>query len=447
MPDQYSTMLSSSASLFDRASAVMPGGISHDSRQLDPFPHYVSRAAGSRKWDEDGNELIDYVVGHAALILGHSHPVVVNAIQQQVAQMTHPGACHRLEVEWAELICRLVPSVESVRFVMSGTEATLLAMRIARAHTGRDVVVRVQGHFHGWHDYVAGKSAEAFDVAASAGVPAVMLESVRVARLNDIEHLRAAIAAGDVAAVILEPEGARSGTIPPPPGYLEAVRQATQETETLLIFDEVVSGFRLAPGGAQEYYGVVPDLTALAKAVAGGLPGGAVGGKREIMEVLSWRQGLPRALHQGTWNGNPLSAAAGIAALTLLSDGTVQAYATSVAEQLRNGLNRALTDARVGGFALGHHSSFRIIVGDDLPIGQSSGECPPARLLEGMRQPLGWALQRALLLEGVDFMRGDHGWLSLAHSAAEVETTVAAFERAIDRVVSGGQLSRRAAEA
>ncbi len=449
MADEFSIANPRSRELFERAREVMPAGISHDSRRLEPFPLYIERAAGSRKWTADGQELIDYVLGHAALVLGHSHPAIVEALRSQASVVTHPGGCHRLEVEWAEAICRLVPSAERVRFVMSGTEATMLAMRVARAVTGRDVIVRIQGHFHGWHDYATGDPDLDFDTAASAGVPKRVSETVRVARLNDIEDLERALAPGDVAAVILEPEGARSGTIPPPDGYLEQLREATTRAGTLLVFDEVVSGFRASPGGVQQLAGVTPDMTALAKAVAGGLPGGALCGRADVMEIMAWPAGRARVLHQGTWNGNPLAAAAGIAALELLADGAVQRRLTAMAERLRAGLNGVIGRSGVGGFAFGGHSAFRIMLGDDLPHSLDPLELvatlTPARLLKGMQPSVAWDVQRALLLEGIDIMRGDHGWLSTAHDEAEVDTTVAAFERAVARLVDSGTLTARTA--
>jgi glutamate-1-semialdehyde 2,1-aminomutase len=413
----------------------MPGGVNHDARRVEPFPPYIVSASGSRKRDVDGNEFIDYVMGHAALILGHAHPEIVSAVQKQVAIVSHPGACHPLEVEWADLVSRLVPSVETVRFVMSGTEATLLALRVARAFSGRQVICRVQGHFHGWQDYVAG------DTNTPGGVPDAVRASVRVARLNDIEDLEAQLEPRDVAAVILEPEGARSGTIPPPPGYLEQVRDLTKATGTLLIFDEVVSGFRVSPGGVQQQAGVLPDLTALAKTVAGGMPGGALGGGRDIMEVLVF--GHPSIVpHQGTWNANPISAVAGVTALKILSDNSIHVRLNEAAHRLRTGLNRVIAEARVPGFAFGQNSSFRVILGDDLPVVDFArgdmAEVPPARLLQGIKQPLAGAVYRALLLEGLDFMRGGYGWLSIAHRDIDIEATLISFERVLRRLLDEG---------
>jgi glutamate-1-semialdehyde 2,1-aminomutase len=415
----------------------MPGGVNHDARRIEPFPPYIVSASGSRKHDVDGNEFIDYVVGHAALVLGHSHPAIVAAVRDQIAVGSHLGGSHPLEAAWAELVCNIIPSAESVRFVMSGTEATLLALRVARAFTGRQVVIRVQNHFHGWHDYVVGEAN------SRAGLPSAIAASMRVAALNDIEDLRAKLQSSDVAAVILEPEGARSGTIPPPSGYLQELRELTAETGTLLVFDEVVSGFRVTPGGVQQQVGVTPDLTTLAKAVAGGLPGGALAGRRDVLEVFV--PGNPRLVsHQGTYNANPVSAAAGIAALKILSDPSAQRLLTAKAGRLRQGLNQAIFDAHVRGFAFGQNSSFRVVLGDDLPAlrdPETIPNVPPERLLKGIQQPLAGAVYRSLLLEGIDFMRGAYGWLSTAHSEDDIDDTIDAFGRALNRLVADASLS------
>src|SRR5215469_3519538 len=274
-----------SAALNARARRVLPRGVTHDVRLADPFPLAVTRASGPRKWDLDGHELICYVMGHGALLFGHGHPAVVAAVQEQASRSFHPGACHELESEWAELVTRLVPSAEVVRFTSSGTEASLLALRLARAATGRDKVVKLAGHFHGWHDQVATGSDPPFDQPDTAGLPPGLASAVAVLPA-DAAALAGALGGGDVAAVILEPSGAAWGTVPLPDRFLAAVRRLADSSGTVLIFDEVVSGFRWAPGGVQEVAGVRPDLTVLGKILAGGMPGGAVCGAAAIMECI-----------------------------------------------------------------------------------------------------------------------------------------------------------------
>jgi glutamate-1-semialdehyde 2,1-aminomutase len=426
-----------SAALAERARRAIPGGITHDIRYLQPFPISVTHARGSRKWDVDGHEYIDYWMGHGALFLGHAHPAVVAAVQEQMARGTHYGANHELEVRWAELVNQLIPCAELTRFTMSGTEATHLALRVARAHTGRSRIVKLSGHFHGWHDGVVAGVNPPYDVPLSAGVPGALLDQVVVCPPNDIKAVETALEAGHVAAVILEPAGGQAGTTPTIPGYLEELRRVTTEHGVVLIFDEVITGFRYAPGGAQEYFGVTPDLTALAKIVAGGLPGGALAGTRELMRLMAYR-GDPawdrsrRVAHAGTFNANPLSAAAAIATLELCADASLQARASKSGELMRQGLNDALARAGAPGAVYGESSLYHV-----------SFEGKPG--LAGFDRPrrgdLYHLLRCALLNEGVDCSM-NHGWISAVHTEEDIETSVAAYERAFRAMVAAGAFGR-----
>src|SRR6266576_2972570 len=316
--EEYRARHPRSAVLAERARAAIPGGITHDIRHLTPFPIYVESAAGTKKRDVDGHEYVDYWMGHGALFLGHCHPEVVKAVQAQMARGTHLGASHELEVRWAELVNKLVPCAELVRFTMSGTEATHLAMRIARAYTGRSKIVKLAGHFHGWHDGAVAGVNPPYEVPMSAGVPGTTLDQIVICPPNDIKAVEIALERGDVAAVILEPAGGQAGTTPTIPGYLQELRAVTTRHGVVLIFDEVITGFRYSPGGAQAYFGVTPDMTTLAKIVAGGLPGAAIVGKKELMSMMVHR-GEPvfdrsqRVAQNGTFNSNPVCAAAAIA--------------------------------------------------------------------------------------------------------------------------------------
>ena len=445
----YRERFPGSAALYGRARDLMPSGINHDVRRIDPFPVYISHAEGARKWDVDGNELIDYAVGHGALILGHGHPAVLAAIRAQVERVTHAAAPTPLEVRWAELVRQLVPSAERVRFVLSGTEATMLALRLVRAYTGRSIVVRIDGHFHGWHDYAMVRWLPPYDVPSSSGIPDEIGATLRAVPLHDLDALERALALGDAAGVILEPDGPLVGTVPVPAGYLQGVRELTTRYGVPLIFDEVVTGFRLAPGGAQEYFGVVPDVTTFAKAIAGGMPSGAVVGRANILELIAFREDPAwnrrgRVKHMGTFSAFPVAAAAGVAALELLADGSVQDYTAGLADRLRAGLNTVLHEAGIAGCAYGLRSCLRIVLGDDdsLPDTADPAEFIAAasvpRLMEGIRQPLLGALHKAWFLEGFDFLAGHHGWLSQAHTTADVDTTVEAFARALRRAVDDG---------
>jgi len=448
---EYRTRFPGSLALWEQARTLIPSGINHDVRRVVPFPLYMDHAQGCRKWDVDGHEFLDLCTGHGSLILGHSHPAIVKAVQQQAERFTHPSAPTALEVRWAELVTRLVPCAQMVRFTLSGTEATLLAMRLSRAHTGRDVVVKIHGHFHGWHDYAMIGYMPPFNEPSSNGVPAVIGQTMRAVPLHDLDAMQAALRLGDVAAVILEADGPLAGTVPVQPGYLEAVRELTARHGTLLVFDEVVTGFRLAAGGAQQYFGVVPDLATFAKIVAGGMPSGALAGRTEIMSDITFRDDpdwnrRKRVRHMGTFSAYPLAAAAGVTALELLADGSLQNRAAGLADRLRAGLNQAMAEARIGGSAYGCRSILRIIVGDDLPAIHDPVEfvraVPAARLIESIQPPLLQALHAAMLLEGLDVLGGSHAWTSAVMTEADIDDAVGRFARALYRVTQEGLLAR-----
>jgi glutamate-1-semialdehyde 2,1-aminomutase len=431
--EEYRAKHPLAAALADRARRAIPGGITHDIRHLPPFPIYVDRAAGSRKWDTDGHEYIDYWMGHGSLFLGHCHPRVVEAIREQAGRGTHLGASHELEVRWAELVNRLIPCAELTRFTMSGTEATHLALRVARAYTGRPKIVKLAGHFHGWHDGVAVAVNPPFEVPLSAGVPTAILDQVLVCPPNDVKAVETRLERGDVAAVILEPAGGQSGTTPTIPGYLQALREVTHRHDVLLIFDEVITGFRYAPGGAQEYFGVTPDLTTLAKIVAGGLPGGALCGARDVMAMLAHR-GDPvwdrsqRVAHAGTFNANPLGAAAAIATLELVADASLQARANKLGEELRRELREAMRRAAAPGTVYGECSIYHVSF-EGLP-GLAGFDRP-------RRGELYQLLRCALINQGVD-CSAHHGWISAVHTDADIAQTVAAYERAFRAMATEG---------
>jgi glutamate-1-semialdehyde 2,1-aminomutase len=431
--DNYRALHPKSEALYARARNVIPGGVTHDGRHLSPFPIYVERAQGSHKWDVDGHEYIDYWMGHGALFLGHCHPAVVKAIQEQAARGTHLGASHELEVRWAELVCKLVPSAEMVRFTMSGTEATHLAMRIARAYTGRPRIVKFHGHFHGWHDGVVAAVNPPFDVPMSAGVPASTLDQLLLCPPNDIKAVETLLDRGDVAAVILEPAGGQSGSTPTIPGYLQELRSLCTRQNVVLIFDEVITGFRYAPGGAQAYFGVTPDMTTLAKIVAGGLPGAAVVGTRPLMSMMAHRgdrvwDRTQRVAQNGTFNSNPVCAAAAIATLELVSDGALHARANKLGDELRAGLSDAMKRLEVPGTCFGEASIFHV-----------SFEGKPG--LAGFDRPrrgdLYHRLRCALLNNGVDCAQ-HHGWISAVHSDADIERTLASYEKALVAMAADG---------
>src|SRR5204863_8173654 len=366
----YADARPKSKALHARAVQRMPSGVAHDGRSFSPFPFYVARADGARKWDVDGHEYIDCWSGHGALMLGHNHPAVLKAIQEQARLGTHYSACSEIEVRWAELLCSIVPGAERVRFMMTGTETTALAIRVARAFTGRQHLVKFEAHFHGLHDAVMAAVKDPFEIPMSAGVPPETLATTLVARPNDLAHVRELLDEHEVAAVILEPAGARSMTVPTNPAFLGALRELTRARGVVLIFDEVVTGFRLAPGGAQEYLGVTADLTCLAKAVAGGSPGAALTGRADLLDGIAFsgdgkRDRTRRVADQGTYSATPLIAAAGVAALEILKSGDVQRELNRKGDRLRAGMNQVLKTRGIRGCVYGAASIFRIFLGAD----------------------------------------------------------------------------------
>lgn len=440
--DQWAEANPRSRELHERARRVIPGGITHDVRRAVPFPVAIVSAQGSHKTDADGHDLVCYVMGHGALMLGHSPPPVVEAIGDVSRRFLHAGSSHELEAVWAEQICRLIPSGEMVHFTSSGTEATMLALQVARGFTGRDRVVKIEGHFHGWHDTAAIGSEVPYKRSRLPGIPQLLHELVTVVP-PDRDAVEAALAGREVAAVILEPTGASFGAVPISFPFLAELRELTRATATVLIFDEVISGFRWSPGGVQQVARVTPDLTALAKILAGGMPGGALAGSAEVMEVLSFRPGDGvKVKHPGTHNGHPLSAAAGVATLNLVADGVAQSRADETAEWLRRELNAVFERTGVTGFVYGQSSSFRIVVGLERPEGEPADwwrTVGPGGLKAGVPEPVLDAIQAGMLLEGVHLFQG-RGFISNTHTEADVERTAAGFERTLRRLQSEGLL-------
>jgi glutamate-1-semialdehyde 2,1-aminomutase len=438
---QYQAKHPRSAELYRQGSALFPDGVTHDTRHAPPFPITVTHAQGARKWDVDGHEYVDYVMGHGALLLGHGHPAIVAAVAEQVARGTHLGASHELERTWARWVQRLIPSAGKLRFTSSGTEATMLALRLARAFTGKERVIKFADHFHGWNDYLLAGSGR-----GTGGIPAATWSTMRVLPPNDTSLVESALREdGNVAAVILEPTGAHMGTLPVHPDFLRQLREVTSRHQVLLIFDEVVTGFRTSTGGAQAKYGVTPDLTTLAKILGGGLPGGAVAGKGEVLDMISHRDDPDwdlhrRVSHPGTFNANPLSAAAGSACLELVATGQPNARADAAAARLRRELNTLLARTEVPGCCYGVASLFHLRLGRPCLCAQQARGEPPERgictaphgeVLAGMQPAMSAVLKLAMLNTGVDLMGGRMGIVSAAHNDAEVDRTLAAFEEGL----------------
>ena len=416
------------------ADDMFPGGVTHDNRYVTPFPLYITHGEGPLKWDVDGNEYVDYVSGHGALILGHSHPAIASAVANQVSRGTHLGSNTDEEMRWGRAIKRLMPSAEKLRCHSSGTEATLMSMRMARAYTGKSKVVKFDDHFHGWHDYavsVAGRSVPGVPASTSASMIVIPPD------LDKLEELLSAD--DDIAAVILEPTGAHYGQLPlMVPQFLTDIRDVTRRHDVLLILDEVVTGFRIHPGGAQAKYGVDPDLTTMAKIVAGGLPGGVVGGKADIIDMVAFRDDPEwnaqyRIAHPGTFNANPLSASAGATCLEMIANEPINQRADAAAAILKRGLNDTFARMEVAGHAHGIASLIHMTLEDcncdrevcDMPHSEIKSAGVPTKTI---------ALKRAFLNAGGDLMGRGSFIVSSTHTEKEVGHTLDAFEEALTKM-------------
>lgn len=435
--ETYHRLHARSAELSQQAQVRFPNGVTHDARYTPPFPLYVERSSGARKWDADENELIDFVTGHGALILGHGHPEVVAAVQEQMSRGTHLGAESPLALRWAELLQSMFPSVERLRFTASGTEATMLGLRLARAFTGRQKIVRFVDHYHGWHDLLARDTEADLPV----GVPDGLRDSTIVVEA-DLNQIEATLRNNnDIAAIILEPTGASYGMVPISDDFLHQLRKLTEDHGVLLIFDEVVTGFRVAPGGVQERTGIRADMTSFAKILAGGLPGGAIGGRADIFHHLefgdaAWAKHKIR--HNGTFNANPLSAAAGVTTLKLLQDGAVSRQVCQGAEQLTAGMNALFRKHDLRGWAAYCDGSIFHIVAAVQPD-FAPGELPvlnAATYKRGGDAKKLALLRMALINHGVDLMRGRSGFLSQAHTPDDIATALKAFDLALTDIVA-----------
>ena len=436
---EYTRRHPESARFAERARRVCPGGVSQAFRDTQPFPICYERAAGTRKWTIDGTEIVDYSMGHGSLILGHGDPDVDEAVRAQLARGTHFTGVSSPEIELAELVCELVPGAEAVRFTATGSEACMLAIRLARAATGKDRFIKFAGHYHGWHDHTFIALRPPYDRPHTGGVPQAVRDQCIVLPPNDTAAVERALACrDDIACVIVEPAGGGHGTIPTSVEWIRALRELTRAHGIPLVFDEMVSGFRLAPGGYQEWSGVQADLTALGKTMFGGLPGGAVAGKAELMNLT--RVGAERFVaHWGTWNAFPVACAAGAAALRKLRDGTVQARIARHGERVRAELNRAIvsTGAAARVYGMGSHIHFLLRA---WPFAGDSEVPPGGRHAELALDPDQYRLFRmAMLVHGVDVDHGNN--ISALHGDGEAERIRAAFSATLEMMLADGLLA------
>ncbi|MBI3126998.1 MAG: aspartate aminotransferase family protein [Candidatus Tectomicrobia bacterium] len=443
MTEAFERKRLASKALFERAKGTIAGGITSELRAAEPFPIFIERAEGSRKWDVDGNEYVDYCMGSAALLLGHAHPAVVKAVSDQAAKGTLYSALTELELRWADLVRELYPSAERVRFVGTGTEANILALRLARAFAGKPKVLRFEGHFHGWGDDTAVGVKIPWNEPPTHGLPPGVREATVVCPAESGAAARALEQDSAIGAIILEPSGASWGTVPLPAGFLKDLRALADKHRVPLIFDEVITGFRWSPGGAQASEGVKPDLTTLAKNLTGGLPGGAVAGREEILSLLDtsreYKGKKAGVFHRGTFNANPISAAAGVAALEIFRTGEPQRHADRLAARLREGMQRILRKSEVAGAVYGDSSTFHIFLGKGAR-GTIEGLSPVD--LKGIPPRTVNALQRALRQRGVDLLSYTGGVTSSAHTDKDIEITLCAFDETVQELAEGRAIER-----
>ena len=422
-----------SQSLFERAQARIPGGVNSPVRAFRAVggtPLFFERASGAYLWDADGRRYIDYVGSWGPMLAGHNHPAVVGAVQAAAARALSFGAPTEAEVEMAELLCRLVPSLDLVRLVSSGTEATMTALRIARGFTGRSVIVKFEGCYHGHADSLlvkAGSGALTFGNPSSAGVPPETAAATIVLDYNDVPQVKKLFAekGNSIAGVIVEPVAGNMNLVLPARGFLEALREECTRHGAVLIFDEVMTGFRVAPGGAQARFGIRPDLTTLGKVIGGGLPVGAVGGRRDIMEKLA---PLGPVYQAGTLSGNPVAVAAGLATLKIVSASGFHDQVEATTRSLCEGLMKEAKDAGVTFCAQAIGSMFGVYF----------RAAPPTSFAEVMqcdREAFNRFFHE-MLARGVYLAPSAYeaGFVSAAHGAAEVEATLAAAREAFAKL-------------
>ena len=443
----YREKTPASAACAKEAREHFPSGLTHDSRRLQPYGLYVDRAQGSRKWDVDGHEYVDFFGGHGALLLGHNHSVVTAACHEQIDKGTHYGSGHRGEIEWGALVKELLPCAEEVRFVSSGTEANLMALRLARAHTGRETLLRFKGHFHGWHDHVAFGVSDHFDGSPTPGVLDGIADKVVIAPPDDIDETRRIIEMNDdIGAIILEPTGSGFGQTPVTREFLQALREITAKRDIILIFDEVVSGFRASRGGAQEFHNIVPDMASLAKIVAGGLPGGAICGRKDLLDHLDFdvavSKGLEKVGHQGTFNANPLSSAAGVATLKMVREETPTQDAIDTASSIRAKVNQVFADEGVKWAVYGQFSELHFFTNpDNIDIDPLNFEFMSRKC--NFFKKDGETVNKfrlGLMVNGVDINGKLAGKVSAVHTEEDVDMTADAVRGALDMLRSEGAL-------
>jgi len=415
--------------LFSKAQHHIPGGVNSPVRAFKGVggdPLFFREGKGAWITDAEGNRYIDYIGSWGPMILGHAHPEVISAVQESVTHGLGFGAPTEIEIEMADTLCQLVPSMELVRMVSSGTEATMSAIRLARGYTGRDKIVKFEGCYHGHADSLlvkAGSGALTLGVPSSGGVPASLAEHTLTLTYNDLDSVRDCFAelADQIACIIVEPVAGNMNCIPPTDGFLQGLRETCDQSGAVLIFDEVMTGFRVSLGGAQEYYGVKPDLTTLGKVVGGGLPVGAFGGKREVMECIA---PLGPVYQAGTLSGNPVAMAAGLSTLKLIQAPDFHKNLSAAANKLVTGLKERADKAGIGLAINQVGGMFGVFFTDEKEI--STFEQVTACDQERFKKFFHGMLNEGIYLAPSSY---EAGFISAAHGDAEIQATLDAAEK------------------
>jgi len=423
MSGEYVSKTSKSKALYERAKKVFPAGVSYGIRYFEPYPFYTAKAKGSKLYDVDGNEYVDFWLGHTALILGHSPPAVVEAVKKQLENGTHYGTCHELEIALAEQVTKMVPSAEMVRFTNSGTEANMYATRLARAYTGKSRIAKFEGGWHGGYDALHVGVKYPFNIPESAGLTAGTLQETILLPFNNLEGVKEKLKNEEVASIVIEPVLGAGGGIPVEKEFLKGLREFCDEKGILLVFDEVITGFRLAPSGAQQYYRVRPDITVFGKILGGGFPIGAFCGHREIMErVNTLLYERPHySFHGGTFTANPITMTAGLATLKILEDGHLIDKLNRLGDKIRRRLREIFEANDVDVQVTGAGSIFNIhFTKEEVKDANAASRADRKKLIN---------YHLKMIANGVFFLPTHTGALSTAHSEADLEKLLSESEK------------------
>jgi glutamate-1-semialdehyde 2,1-aminomutase len=413
--EKYVSKTYKSKSLYERAKKVLPAGVSYGIRYFEPYPFYTSKAKGCKLYDVDGNEYIDFWLGHTALILGHSPPAIVKAVGKQLENGTQYGTSHELEVEVAEQVVKMVPSAEMIRFTNSGTEANMYATRLARAYTGKNCIAKFEGGWHGGYDALQIGVRQPFNVPESAGLTEGATNDTILLPFNDLEGVKNELREKEIASILVEPVLGSGGGVPANKEFLKGLRELCDEKNILLIFDEVITGFRLAPGGGQQYYGVTPDITVLGKILGGGFPIGAFCGRKEIMERINSlvHKRPDYSFHGGTFAANPITMVAGLTTLRTLESGELIDGLNRLGHKTREQLSEIFETGDIDAQVIGAGSIFNVhFTKEEVIDAHVASRADKSKLFD---------YHLKLIADGIFMLPTHNGALSAAHTNAEME--------------------------